>query len=35
VVVLITIVTPHVETLRILRRFVYTTGNRFLIICWY
>jgi hypothetical protein len=34
VVVLLTIVTPHVGPLMILRRLVYTTGNRFLIIYW-
>jgi hypothetical protein len=32
VVVLVTIVTPHVGTLLILRRLAYTTDNRFLII---
>jgi hypothetical protein len=36
VVVLVTIVTPHVGCLMILRRLAYTTGNRhsFLIIYW-
>jgi hypothetical protein len=36
VVVLVTIVTPHVGPLMILRRLAYTTGNRnsFLIIYW-
>jgi hypothetical protein len=32
VVVLVTIVTPHVGTLMMFRRLAYTTGNRFLII---
>jgi hypothetical protein len=32
VVVLVTIVTPHVGPLMILRRLAYTTGNRLLII---
>jgi hypothetical protein len=32
VVVLVTIVTPHVRTLMILRRLAYINGNRFLII---
>jgi hypothetical protein len=31
VVVLVTILTSHVECLRILRRLAYTTGNRFLL----
>jgi hypothetical protein len=37
VVVLVTIVTPHVGPLMILRRLTYTTGSRnsFLIIYWY
>jgi hypothetical protein len=36
VVVLVTIVTPHVGPLMILRRLAYTTGNRnsFLVIYW-
>jgi hypothetical protein len=34
VVVLVTIVTPHVGILMILRRIAYTTGNRFLTIYW-
>jgi hypothetical protein len=34
VVALVTIVTPHVGTLRILRRLAYATGKRFLIIHW-
>jgi hypothetical protein len=34
VVVLVTIVTPNVGLLMILRRLAYTTGNRFLIIYW-
>jgi enterochelin esterase-like enzyme len=34
VVVLVTIVTPHVGPLMILRRLAYTTGNKFLIIYW-
>jgi hypothetical protein len=34
VVVLVTILTPHVGPLVILRRLAYTTGNRFLIIYW-
>jgi hypothetical protein len=34
VVILATIVTPHVGPLMILRRLAYTTGNRFLIIYW-
>jgi hypothetical protein len=34
VVVLVTIVTPHVGPLMIFRRLAYTTGNRFLIIYW-
>jgi hypothetical protein len=34
VVVLDTIVTPHVGPLMMFRRLAYTTGNRFLIIFW-
>jgi hypothetical protein len=34
VVVLVTIVIPHVGLLMIFRRLSYTTGNRFLIIYW-
>jgi hypothetical protein len=34
VVVLVTIVSPHIGPLMILRRLAYTTGNRFLIIYW-
>jgi hypothetical protein len=34
VVVLVTIVTPRVGCLKILRRLTYITGNRFLIIYW-
>jgi hypothetical protein len=34
VVVLVTIVTPHVGPLIIFRRLAYTTGNRFLTIYW-
>jgi hypothetical protein len=34
VVVLVTIVTPNVGPIMILRRLAYTTGNRLLIISW-
>jgi hypothetical protein len=34
VVVHVTILTTHIGSLRMLRRLAYTTGTRFLIICW-
>jgi hypothetical protein len=34
VVILVTIVTPHVGCSKVLRRIAYNTGKRFLIIYW-